>query len=299
MDYSQFEKILNRHVFGRTLEELLRRLVKHPERFVGLFRPSTPREKILQNLIQAREIKFGDAMEEVVGKILEAGGFVKLESPSPELEYDHLYFTPDRRSVILIEQKVRDDHDSTKRRGQFSNFEQKVEAALQVYPEQKLQAIMYFLDPEFKKNRNFYAEQMEKHSYPNTQMFLFYGSELFEHINGIRQTNVNWDDIIEWLKQWRSASTSGTVAKVLDTSPEVLEAIAREQPKLLLNLAAHERLWEEGIIREVFPEPERLYATCDVLEGITRRGVSKQRHREQVRRLRGMIAKYYSAGGVE
>lgn len=299
MDYSEFEAILNRHVFGRSLEQLLRRLVEHPERFVGLFRPSTPREKILQNLIQAREIKFGDAMEEVVGKILEAGGFERLESPSPELEYDHLYFTPDMQSVILIEQKVRDDHDSTKRRGQFSNFNQKVETVLRVYPKQKLQAIMYFLDPEFKKNRNFYIKQMEKHRYPNTQMFLFYGSELFEHINGIHPTSVNWDDIIEWLKQWRSASPSGTVAKGLDTSPEVLDAIAREQPKLLLNLAAHERLWEEGIIREVFANPEPLNTVCDVLEGITRRGVSKQRHREQVKQLREMIAKYYSAGGLE
>lgn len=299
MDYSQFEAILNQHVFGRTLEELLRRLIKHPERFVGLFRPSTPHEKILQNLIQAREIKFGDAMEEVIGTILTSSDFASLESPSPELKYDHLYFTPDMQSIIVIEQKVRDDHDSTKRRGQFSNFKQKVEAVLQAYPEQELQAIMYFLDPEFKKNRNFYIEQMKKHSYPNTQMLLFYGSELFERINGIYPTKVTWNDIVEWLMQWRSVSASGAVAKALDTSPEVLGRIAREHPKLLLNLAAHERLWEEGIIREVFAEPERLQAACDVLEEITRRGVSRQRHREQVNRLREMIEKNYSIGGAE
>jgi len=295
MDYSQFEAILNRHVFGRTLEELLRRLVEHPERFVGLFRPSTPHEKILQNLIQAREIKFGDAMEEVIGAMLISAGFARLESPSPVLEYDHLYRTRDMRSIILIEQKVRDDHDSTKRRGQFSNFVQKVEAVSKVYPEQSLQAIMYFLDPEFKKNRNFYEAQMQNLSYPNTQMLLLYGSELFEHISRIHPVSVTWGDIVNWLKQWRSGSASGAVTKGLDTSPEVLKRIAEEQPTLLLDLAKHERLWEEGIIKEVFPVRESLLAACEVIM----HGASKQRHRDRVNRLRQMIEKYYPTGGAE
>ncbi|RMH10547.1 MAG: hypothetical protein D6697_00750 [Armatimonadetes bacterium] len=294
MDYASFETILNRHVFGRTLEELLKRLVRHPERFVGLFRPSTASEKILQNLTQAREIKFGDAMEEVVGEILQSAGYESLSSPSPELEYDHLYYTPDKQSIVLIEQKVRDDHDSTKRWGQFQNFEQKIVAVVNAYPSVPIQAIMYFLDPEFTKNRNFYARKMQERRdrYPSTLMLLFYGEELFIHLNRVHPLGVGWAEITQWLQQWRF--TLKSAARGLDTSPEAVAQIARESPELFLDLAKHIRLWEEGIIQEVFPKPDSLQAACDVLASVAGR-----RRLERVFQLKGMITKYYSYGGAE
>lgn len=295
MDYEKFAAILNRHVFGGTLEELLKRLVEHPERFVGLFRPSTVSEKILQNLIQAREIKFGDAIEEIVRQILLDAGYQEMESPQLDLAYDHLCRTPDGQCVVLIEQKVRDDHDSSKRVGQFQNFERKIEAIINAYPEAPVHAIMYFVDPEFRKNRNFYLQQMQRISYSQASVQLLYGSELFSHLAQVSPLNVTWTDIIEWLKRWKSESAR--VAKQIDTSPETVRQLAHEKPELFLRLSAHEKLWEEGIIYEVFPDAKPLRMVCDFLAEAQRRGRNVRRRREQLEGLRQLIDKYF--GGTE
>ncbi|MEO0257249.1 MAG: restriction endonuclease, partial [candidate division WOR-3 bacterium] len=50
MDYQGFSSILNRHIFGEEKRDLLERIVKNPERFIGLFRPTKPESKILQNI---------------------------------------------------------------------------------------------------------------------------------------------------------------------------------------------------------------------------------------------------------
>lgn len=291
--YRDFEAILNQHVFGRSLEELLGRMIKNPERFVGLFRPSTPSEKILQNLIQAREIKFGDAMEEIISQILQSAGYKPIQSPSQELRYDQLCFSPDSKHIILVEQKVRDDHDSTKRRGQFENFKQKVNEIVKKYPNNYLHAIMYFLDPEFKKNYKYYLKEMDQlnqANYSHACFCLFYGSELFSYLNHISPLGVKWDDFVSWVERWKSSIASTT--RELDVSPENAERIARKQPKLFLDLVERDRLWEEGIIKAVFPEREPLDKACDVLSDL----FDVSRNKNKVNRLKEKVNKYYSGG---
>lgn len=66
MDYNRFKEILNKHIFGETTLDLLKNLANKSERFIGLFRPSKPKTKIIQHILQSREIKFEDAIEEVI-----------------------------------------------------------------------------------------------------------------------------------------------------------------------------------------------------------------------------------------
>lgn len=49
--YEQFVEILNHHLFRSERKKLLQNLVKPPERFIGLFRPSKPKGKLLQHLL--------------------------------------------------------------------------------------------------------------------------------------------------------------------------------------------------------------------------------------------------------
>ena len=133
MDYDKFCSILNKHIFKEEKKELLKKLADRPERFVGLFRPTKPDAKIFQHLLQSHEIRFGDAMEEIISEFLKDWGFRILpkkvvpdpKNPKKSLDIDQ-YFT-DGSTYYFIEQKVRDDHDSTKKRGQISNFEAKLE----------------------------------------------------------------------------------------------------------------------------------------------------------------------------
>src|SRR5260221_5308343 len=131
MDQNEIIEILNRHVFSQEKVTLLQAIAKYPDRFVGVFRSTTPRLKLLQNLLQSREIRFGDAMEEVITLFLEEMGFINLDKRFLTAEDDTLacdqYFCLDNRSQFyLMEQKVRDDHDSAKKRGQITNFDKKL-----------------------------------------------------------------------------------------------------------------------------------------------------------------------------
>jgi hypothetical protein len=84
-----------------------------------------------------------------------------------------LYFTDSVR-YYFVEQKIRDDHDSTKKRGQIENFKRKFEHLYNLHGENMV-GIMYFIDPDFNKNKQFYQSEISKliDSY-NTEIYLFY-----------------------------------------------------------------------------------------------------------------------------
>lgn len=109
MNYERFVATLNHHIFQLEREKLLRKLVNEPERFLGLFRPSKPKGKLFQHLLQAREIGFGDALEEIVAGWLEHYGYQRLDNRirvnGETMECDHYALSPNQDFGLLIEQK--------------------------------------------------------------------------------------------------------------------------------------------------------------------------------------------------
>ena len=69
MEYKLFKDILNQQIFESSKRDLIIKIAEHPERYIGLFRPTKPKAKILQNLLQSNEIRFGDALEIIFEKI--------------------------------------------------------------------------------------------------------------------------------------------------------------------------------------------------------------------------------------
>lgn len=253
MEYSKAAKILNRHIFEGDKRSLLTSIADYPERFIGLFRPTKPKAKILQNLLQSHEIRFGDAIEELIKEIISEIGFSVLPERLQNSEGENLsldqYFT-NGEIYYFIEQKVRDDHDSTKKRGQIRNFESKLEILNRINPEH-LVGIMYFVDPELEKNKNYYRQQLNDLSgFYNVPLYLFYGPELFNFLGHPKL----WNELITWLERWKSE---------LPDLPEVnfdIEPIktSREITGLPLSkwrrLVTNDRLWNEGIIQVLFKD---------------------------------------------
>jgi len=203
MEYKEFKDILNKKIFDESKADLIRKFADYPERYIGFFRPTKPKGKIIQNLTQSAEIKFGDAFERIIEKYFNMFGFKSLDKmyirqDKKVLNLDQLFEKDDK--IIFIEQKIRDDHDSTKKRGQIANFIQKIEILQQNYPKKEIEAIFYFIDDALKKNRNYYQEKIDeiKDDY-GIECYLFYGRELFEKY----EINV-WDEIIKYLKQWKN-----------------------------------------------------------------------------------------------
>ena len=154
MEYKEFEAIFNKSIFEKSKPDLIRKIATYPERYAGLFRPTKPKAKIIQNLLQSHEIRFGDAFEIVIKEYLRQSGFTILDDRFSDdgdniLELDQIFSNDD--CIFFVEQKIRDDHDSSKKRGQIDNFEKKITAILERYKESNVEGFFYFIDDSFQK----------------------------------------------------------------------------------------------------------------------------------------------------
>ena len=137
--------------------ELLITVIKNPRRYTGIFRVSNAETKLLQNVTQSREIKFGDFMEDLITFYINAIGYENLDkNMSSALRADQLFRR--EKVIYLIEQKIRDDHDSTKKKGQYNNFREKYLFLKSKYQDCIINAVMWFIDDGLKKNRKYYNE---------------------------------------------------------------------------------------------------------------------------------------------
>lgn len=257
MNYEKFCAILNKHIFEGEKKELLRRIADNPERFIGLFRPTKPGAKILQHLLQSHEIRMGDALEEIIEEILRSLGFRILSKSMVNESGETLsldqYFT-DGKVYSFIEQKVRDDHDSTKKRGQISNFETKLEILHKKHGSE-LFGVMYFIDPDLSKNKNYYVEELKRlEKFYGVKLSLFYGRELFEYL----EHPEIWDNILSWLKQWKDSVPELPEINFDTTPKESLEEIKVLELRSWRKILDNDKLWDEGIIKAVFRDGSTL-----------------------------------------
>lgn len=161
------------HINQNIYRDILIKPIKYPERYCVLFRPSSIKTKIIQNITQSYEIKFGDFIEEITSLYLQRMGYRLLNNTiktnTHELLKINQLFT-NNETIYLVEQKIRDDHDSTKKRGQILNFIHKILAVKNIYPNKKICASMWFVDELFTKNKNFYLEQINKEQISDVTM---------------------------------------------------------------------------------------------------------------------------------
>jgi len=145
---------------------------------------------------------------------------------------------------------VRDDHDSTKKRGQISNFETKLEILHKKHGS-GLFGVMYFIDPDLSKNKNYYVEELKRlEKFYGVKLYLFYGKELFDYL---QQPDI-WDNILSWLKQWKDSLPELPEINFDITPQESLEEIKELELRSWRKILENEKLWDEGIIRAIFRE---------------------------------------------
>ncbi|MCM8777203.1 MAG: restriction endonuclease [Candidatus Omnitrophica bacterium] len=251
MSYEKFCAILNKHIFEGEKKELLRRIAKTPERFIGLFRPTKPGAKVLQHLLQSHEIRMGDALEEIIEEIIRDIGFSPLPKILQNEEGEQLsldqYFT-DGKMFYFIEQKVRDVHDSTKKRGQISNFEAKLELLYKKHSSE-LTGFMYFIDPDLVKNKNYYIMELKRmEEFYGIKLHLFYGNQLFEYL---RRPEI-WNSILDWLKTWKSSLPELPEINFDSTPAKSFEEIKDLELMHWRKIVENDKLWEEGTINAIF-----------------------------------------------
>lgn len=246
------------------LYELLVTVIKNPGRYTGRFRLSNARTKLIQNVTQSREIKFGDFMEDIVTEYIRRMGYDNLnknigrDENGDSLQADQV-FKKDK-AIYLIEQKIRDDHDSTKKRGQYDNFSKKCRLLKRQYPDSIIDATMWFIDDSLQKNRHYYEERANQ---ANVEMdgiarHILYGKQLFDSVLAYPEA---WDELCSHLdrnKQERSQEILNIPD--FDNSPEILNALItlkKSDPALYQKLLSNDPKYVQ-LRREMFPTGHNL-----------------------------------------
>ncbi|HLQ84453.1 HpyAIV family type II restriction enzyme [Staphylococcus cohnii] len=210
MNYSDFKQVLDDTLFTDAKVTLLKNLKKNPSRFVGIFRASTPKGKLIQNFTQSLEIKYGDALESVFREMFSDYGLEKLpqdyKNPKngKDLNVDQVFKYGN--NVIFIEQKIRDDHDSTKKSGQFTNFKDKYNVLKDYYRGYKIIGSMWFIDDSLVKNKKYYITELEKLEKSDDEFCLAYGGEIFKFLANeldINELPDMWYEICKYLELWK------------------------------------------------------------------------------------------------
>lgn len=257
MDYNLFKQIFNETIFEKSKADLLEKISNSPSRYIGLFRPTKPKAKILQNLLQSHEIRFGDAFERVIEEYLKIKGCTILpkrftNNNGDVLNIDQCFRKGDK--VYFIEQKVRDDHDSTKKRGQIQNFEKKLDVMLTKYGEKELVGVFYFIDPDLVKNKNFYSDELGKMTSDyNVETYIFYGKNLFDYL-GFSDV---WDETLKYLAIWKKEIPDLPEINFDLDADHTFNEIKDLKPIVFRKLLENEEVFNE-IILTLFPEKKAL-----------------------------------------
>ncbi len=287
MRFEEFKRLMDHHIFDRQKHDLLKNVGEKPERFVGIFRATKPAVKIQQSLLQSREIRFGNAMETIIRQYIQEMEFENVPNQvtgddGSRLIVDQLFRSATH--VWFVEQKVRDDHDSTKKRGQIENFQKKALTLRNLFDE-SVSGIMYFIDPTFTKNERYYRPEVLRLSRDlDMEMNIFYGVELFEHF----QNREVWDELTSYLRRWKEEMPDypplNFDADVEDTLLE-LQAIELRTWK---KIASNDEIWREGIINVLFPTGAALRAIAERL-----RSTASWQHKKVAEKLMSRIETYY------
>ncbi len=240
--------------------DLLVKVVQNPHRYTGCFRLSNAKTKLMQNVTQSREIKFGDFMEDIITEYIGYMGYKNLEKNigcDPDgnaLSADQVFLNEKTGELYLIEQKIRDDHDSTKKRGQYDNFRKKYELLRRKNPGRKIIAIMWFIDETLVKNRRYYTGQASSENIENVDIFILYGSTLFTEIF---KNEAVWNELVGHLARVKAEQNSEMLyVPDFDSSNEILQALRRlkrEEPRLFNKLYSEKPEYVQ-LRKELFPK---------------------------------------------
>ncbi|MCI6988592.1 MAG: restriction endonuclease [Campylobacter sp.] len=257
------KKRLKHRVFSADLNyQILKTVIQNPHRYTGLFRITNAKTKLIQNLTQSCEIKFGDFLEEILTKYIEIMGYENLPKNLGQNENNE-FLNADQifkkeAQIYLIEQKIRDDHDSTKKRGQYLNFTKKIKLLKKRYPSQKIIATMWFSDDSLKKNRNFYLEQINFNTDDRVKIYLNYGKEIFENL--FERVDI-WDELISHLKEYKIKKSKEILSVPdFDESDEIKNTLMQMQEnesKLIKKLLSDKKEYVD-LRNELFPSGKNL-----------------------------------------
>lgn len=267
LSYQNVKEILDKLVIIKSWVDFIKQISNEELKESYFYNYKILKTKLIQNITQSHEIRFGDALEFLFEKYFEAKGFTLYpkrfrNNENREYSIDQLFGK--ENTLFMIEQKVRDDHDSTKKVGQFNNFENKYYELTQQYPDHTIIPIMWFIDNSLRKNRRYYQSEMEKMADDyGCQNYLFYGDEIFAENGGIQDFSIDiWTEVLEYLQIWKNTLPDMPEVNFDLNANQVFEEIKDLQPNIFRRIFGNQEVVEQ-IFPIIFPTGETLHLLKD------------------------------------
>ena len=182
MTKEKITHIFNKHY--QSLEAYLKRKLYDERHKTFNNRYNTPIAdwiRIAGIITQTANIRYGDFLEEIVNEFLSENN-VKIIKGEKEKHYD--LFFEHQNKIYVGEIKIRDNHDSSKKRGQIGNLIEKAVSQKKKNPDKNVIALVYFIVPYEKKNHNFYKKKLkqavEAKQFDGAKVF--YGEEFYDEL---------------------------------------------------------------------------------------------------------------------
>ncbi len=103
--------------------------------------------------------------------------------------------------------------------------------------------MMYFVDPDLEKNKNYYRQELNNLSgFYQVPLYLFYGPEFFSHIGHPEL----WNDLVSWLTRWKSELPDLPDVNLDLTPQESFDEVKSLPVGTWRCFITNDWLWEEG-----------------------------------------------------
>lgn len=258
---------MNEYVPKDFVKSTLDKLADSPDRLLGVLHANSFQMGSLVSFGYSRNNSYGNAIESVFSSIIEDNGWtiedtkykfedynlpssLKRRSDQKSIAIDQVFSNKDY--YVFIEQKIRDDHDTSKKTGQWANYEQKFRVLNEIIQDKKVIGIMWMIDDGFNRNKDFYSndEHMGKMNteFPG-QNFLIYGKDIDQLLNSLNSDNKPYFDVFDaFLKEWHSNAPKIPELDFDKFPYQVCNALDSMSEKDITNLFSNKQ-----IITEAFP----------------------------------------------
>ena len=194
--------------------------------------PLNKNDLLSGSIFNTCNIRYGDFLEEIINEFLhENGAIISLDRKKGN--YDLLF---EYRGVLYVgEIKIRDNHDSTKKKGQIQNLINKVNIQKNKNKDKKVVAILYFIDHYERKNRHYYISELNKciqnKNFDDAK--IFYGDEIFNEFN----LQYSWNEIKKNIISFNKiAKQNNYIKKIIIDYLKELETQKKENYDEILKL---------------------------------------------------------------
>lgn len=293
MEQNEFDNLIAEIDPTNMIPYIIDKMVHKPELLTGFKKINTFSLRMYASFGQANNIKYGTVLEKYFNKYLEELGWeildrdytltneekIKYQNDSNRVNVDLVAKYDD--TVIFIEQKILDNHDSTKKTGQLRNFQEKATVIQRNYPNNDIYGFEWFIDDSQVKNGSnwqIHNEEFEiDHPEYKDKLFVVYGKELEDKLTTI--TKVNHSEMLNsfdaFMKNWHLSHGRELPAIEFDRYPiDVVDCLKQHSYKKVYDMFTNEDLIEQ-IHPIIFPNNQVYKAYLRYLEGLDTKTLRK------------------------